>query len=230
MIQAEAQSPVAEWFRECALAARFRRDGEPFDVAQGTLLEEAVSDRHVLFVKSGWLMRSHVFENGRQSSTGLYLPNDVLNFEVLIGSSALGEVAALNDASLLRLPASSIAKSLYEDAEMARSLFWRQAADALWLREALQAVGQLNVEDRLVFFVWQTRQRLIDYGGLDPGAHTFDLPLTQGHLGSIIGSTIIHTNRVVRQLREKNLVIIRAQCVNIPDLAAFERHGAQLAA
>lgn len=223
-------TPVSERYRQCQLAALFKANGEAIVLKQGEAVAQEWTAHNLLFVKDGWLMRSHLFENGRQSTTGLYIPNDVFNFENLLGYPMHGEVDALTDAELLALPSDEVSQALYTDPGVARSLFWRQAADAHWLREALQSVGQLGVEDRLIVFIAQTRQRLIDYAGLEPDSTEFSLPLTQGQLGAIIGSTIIHTNRVVRQLREKNLLIIKGQTVRFLNLDKFEEHAERLTA
>uniref|UniRef100_UPI0030137D3F helix-turn-helix domain-containing protein n=1 Tax=Methylobacterium nigriterrae TaxID=3127512 RepID=UPI0030137D3F len=39
--------------------------------------------------------------------------------------------------------------------------------------------------------------------------NSFDLPLTQGELGDVLGLTNVHVNRVLQDLRKRNLIVLR---------------------
>ena len=50
----------------------------------------------------------------------------------------------------------------------------------------------------------------------------FDLPLNQAEVGECLGLTVVHTNRVLRELRERNLAHFSRGRVRIEDLAALK--------
>jgi CRP-like cAMP-binding protein len=47
---------------------------------------------------------------------------------------------------------------------------------------------------------------------------TYNLPLTQMQIGSYLGLTVVHVNRVLRCLREERIVQLEKHCVTILDL------------
>jgi hypothetical protein len=47
---------------------------------------------------------------------------------------------------------------------------------------------------------------------------TYNLPLTQLQIGSYLGLTVVHVNRVLRSLRDERIVQLEKQCVSILDL------------
>jgi len=51
---------------------------------------------------------------------------------------------------------------------------------------------------------------------------TFDLPMSQSELGECLGLTPVHTNRVLRSLREGGLAEMKARQVAIQDLAGLK--------
>ena len=60
--------------------------------------------------------------------------------------------------------------------------------------------------------------------GLSDGRR-FALALTQADIGEICGLTTVHVNRVLRQLREEGLCLVRSGTVEIGDPLALARRG-----
>ena len=60
--------------------------------------------------------------------------------------------------------------------------------------------------------------------GLSDGKR-FALGLTQADISEICGITSVHTNRVLRQLREERLCIFRSSLVEILDVEGLARRG-----
>jgi DNA-binding transcriptional regulator LsrR (DeoR family) len=68
----------------------------------------------------------------------------------------------------------------------------------------------------LDFYTRLRRRRLIT----EP---TYNLPLTQVQIGSYVGLTVVHVNRVLGLLREERVVHIEKHCVTILDLKQLMR-------
>ena len=75
----------------------------------------------------------------------------------------------------------------------------------------------------LAHLLAETNARLVAVGLSD--GRNFDFPLTQFDVAEICGMTAIHVNRVLRQLRERNLCTLRNGRVEIHDLAGLTRLG-----
>ena len=47
---------------------------------------------------------------------------------------------------------------------------------------------------------------------------TYCLPLTQAHIAAYLGLTVVHVNRVLRSLRDEQIVSFERHCMTILDL------------
>jgi len=64
----------------------------------------------------------------------------------------------------------------------------------------------------LDFYTRLRRRRLLT--GL-----VYDLPLTQLQIGNYLGLTVVHVNRILRALRDEQIVNLEKHCVTILDLS-----------
>jgi len=55
---------------------------------------------------------------------------------------------------------------------------------------------------------------------------SFALPMTQEDLGDATGMSVVHANRTIRQLRQRNLVSIQDGVVTILDLQGLQKFSA----
>ena len=217
-------SQSASTLPESALVSFFQDKARDITILAGKALSFADRPTAIHMLAEGWLMRSHLFESGKQSANAIYLPGDFLDMHNLVSPGRDDAITALTDATLLCVNASVLASALTRQDDLLSSTLRYLVADARYLREAIGAIGQLNTDERLSVFVAQTRRRLIAARRLSPSEQGFTLPLTQQQLGMVIGATIIHTNRVIRRLREANILSIRDRWVEIHDLNWFDSY------
>jgi DNA-binding transcriptional regulator LsrR (DeoR family) len=52
---------------------------------------------------------------------------------------------------------------------------------------------------------------------------TYNLPLTQIQIGVYLGLTVVHVNRVLRSLRDDQIVNVEKHCVTILDIEQLRR-------
>lgn len=106
---------------------------------------------------------------------------------------------------------------------MARKLWFSTLIDAAMHRAWLFRVGRLDATGRVAHFLCEMNARL-SAAGLSDG-RLFNLALTQSDLAEICGFTTVHVNRVLRQLREARLCMVRFSIVEIVDLPGLMRRG-----
>jgi CRP-like cAMP-binding protein len=95
-------------------------------------------------------------------------------------------------------------------------LLWRDTLiDAAIFREWIVNVGQRPAPNRLAHLLVELRERLAVIGKVERSA--FDMPLTQEQLGEAMGITAVHANRIIKQLRDENVVDIVRGRVTIRD-------------
>jgi CRP-like cAMP-binding protein len=93
---------------------------------------------------------------------------------------------------------------------------WRETlVDASIFREWVLNVGRRDAFSRMAHLLCEMRLKLKAVG-LTEG-DTFDLPFTQGELADAIGTSNVHVNRVLQELRARDLIRSKGAQVTIPD-------------
>lgn len=103
---------------------------------------------------------------------------------------------------------------------LTRVLWFSTLLDAAMHREWIFRLGRLGADGRLAHFFCELNARLSMVGLADNGR--FELPLTQPDLAEACGLTGVHVNRVLRDLRERDLLLFRNGQVDILNLPGLE--------
>lgn len=91
-------------------------------------------------------------------------------------------------------------------------------------RALLIGIAHLPATTRLAHFLCEMTYRM--HGIANNADEKRSVPLTQIELGSALGMSNVHVNRVMRTLREKNLVAVGPAIITVVDwdgLAAFSQ-------
>jgi CRP-like cAMP-binding protein len=93
---------------------------------------------------------------------------------------------------------------------------WRETlVDASIYREWVLNVGRRDAFSRMAHLLCEMRLKLQAVGLAKDD--TFDLPFTQSELADAIGTSNVHVNRVLQELRAKDLIRSKGTQVTIPD-------------
>jgi CRP-like cAMP-binding protein len=95
--------------------------------------------------------------------------------------------------------------------------------DAAIHREWELSLGQRSGVARLAHFFCELHTRL-EVVGLAQGP-SFPLAISQSELGECIGLTVVHTNRCLKELRERGLVTFQQGVVAISDAEGLKQLG-----
>jgi CRP-like cAMP-binding protein len=170
-------------------------------------------------VASGWLAEAVCLEDGRRQLVGLFLPGDLISFDLLRPKGAV--VVALTTArSVAITPERSAGPP-----EGRRPLWFLQAlAGARRDRELQQGrqivrLGRMSAYERMADFLVELHARQLRAGLTDGGGIEF--PITQEVLADHLGLSIVHVNRTLQQLRRDGLIESRSGRVILPDLRAL---------
>ena len=132
-------------------------------------------------------------------------------------------VGTLSQATVAIIPHVALRGILDSRPELARKLWFSTLVDASLHRTWLFRVGRLDAVGRVAHFLSEMNVRLRAVGLSD--GRQFPLGLTQTEVAEVCGLTTVHTNRVLRQLREANLCTIRSSVVQILDASGLARRG-----
>lgn len=172
-------------------------------------------DKSVLLL-DGLMCRYKDLRNGRRQITALHVSGDFLDLhgftlKVLdhdVMSLAPCRVAYARHEALLRITEAF--------PHLTRLLWFSTNLDAAIHREWELSLGQRTGAARAAHLFCEIHERLSIVGRAHD--HTFELPLNQTELGECLGLTVVHTNRVLRELRQHGLVEFARKSVVIHDM------------
>ena len=124
--------------------------------------------------------------------------------------------ASLTDAVISDVSRQRIIEIFHEFPRLATAILRATSRDEAMVVEHLVNIGRRSAIERLAHLFLELRQRL---KMVDLVSSTgFARPLNQYVLADALGLTAIHVNRVLRQLRERELITVKAHQVIIHDL------------
>lgn len=177
-------------------------------------------DRSML-VLEGMLCRFRDFPNGNRQITALYLPDDFVDLGAYTLKRTDQDVLALTDCRLAIAPHRLIEQTV-GDSPAAQLILWSLTnIDACINREWGLSLGQRNAIERTAHLFCELHARLNAVGLA--ATDGFALPMTQVELSQCLAISPVHTNRVLRELREQKLLHFSRRRVQIDDLAALRK-------
>lgn len=224
------------------LTDRFLRNrrGVELTDAERALLESAISEVRIVrprstIVRAGervnvssllveGLMSRYIDDRkGLRQLVGVHVPGEFVDLHAYPMHRLDHNVGTLTEVTIALVPHERLDGILAHRMELTRKLWFSTLIDASLHRAWLFRVGRLDSVGRLAHFLSEMNARL-EAVGLSDG-QSFALDITQSDLAEACGLTSVHTNRVMRQLREMNLALFRAARVEILDRPALERRG-----
>jgi CRP/FNR family transcriptional regulator len=203
---------LSEWFHR----------SPPRNLTAGELLVAAAPSSEVIFqLQAGWACQFRDFSDGSRAIVDIYLLGDVIGMDAVLRTRPLEEAMALTSITLATIDGEDALTDLTACRHMALYIAWLLGQRQRRADRLLAAISCLDARGRLatMLFDFYTRlrgRRLIT--GL-----IYNLPLTQIQIGSYLGLTVAHVNRMLRSLRDERIVNLEKHSVMILDLERLTR-------
>jgi CRP-like cAMP-binding protein len=195
---------------------------EPEDLPRGhSIIREGEAYSDVYLLVTGWVERFKLLPDGRKQIVNFALPGDLLCFDAGTFQYAHYSLETATDATLCRIKVDGIDKIFAASSRLGRAMAWVTAHEEALLVERIVSLGQRSALERTAHLFCEFWRRL-QILGLAEGT-SYEMPLTQQHLGDILGLSHIYLNRVLRRLRELNLIVLNRGSVRILDAKGLER-------
>lgn len=170
-------------------------------------------------LQSGWACSFKLLPDGGRQVITFPIPGDCVGLRSILLRTADHSVAAVTDAVVSRVQVARMLEVFSEYPHLAAAILWATSRDEAMVVEHLASVGRRSALERTAHFFLELHDRLnlVDLA-LDG---EFTCPLNQYALGDALGLSAIHVNRVLRVLRERNLMTLKGQVVklhNVPKL------------
>lgn len=168
---------------------------------------------------SGVVSRYKVLQDGKRQVLHLGLPGDLIGLPSCLFDVAVNSVSALTDVVLSPVTFVKLFSLFARFPRVATALFWSSECEAAMYGEHLVNLGRRSAYERLAHLVLEMLVRLRAAGLADDVSYT--LPLTQELMADVLGLSVPHVNRMIRNLRDEGLATIEGQRVVIHDIASL---------
>jgi len=184
-------------------------------VQQGSTVNE------LLVLRVGWAAKFMLFPDGRRQIIDILLPGDLCSCEELVKAQTQSSIVALSNVQVCtfeRDPFVAQAEILPGYLQVLGGACMSQFQR---LRELLAALGQQSAEARIAAFVLSIHRRLTALKHTSSSEMPFYL--RQQDLADVLGLTQVHISRMLKLLKDKNIIEVVGEKVKILDLPALVR-------
>lgn len=226
VISADGLTPLLTKFRDAgswsdgelgllkSLESRRRR----FE-AHHTIVHEGDPAIELFLIQEGWTCVHKVLSTGARQIIAFPLPGDVVGLSDIMAGRATGSLESLTEVVVSPIPTALVRDMLTLSTPVGRMLSrCLEQTNAITV-EHLVNTGRRSALARTahLFLEFASRLKLIGVS-VDAG---FELPINQTCIADALGMTPIHTNRILRQLREAHLMTLKSGVVEIHNWSAL---------
>jgi len=181
--------------------------------------------RSTLLVE-GFIVRGLDQVNGKgenRSALSVHVPGDFVDLHCFALKRLDHNVDTIGPAKLAYVPHEKLSEVLRDMPHLARLLWSSTLLDAAMHRQWIMKLEQLTTPRRIAHIFSELWKRL-EMVGLANG-DGFETPLTQADLADMSGSTAVHANRALRELRERGIAEFQRGKVIVQDRSALENYA-----
>lgn len=186
-------------------------EGDPADMA------------YTLF--DGWMMLYRSHSDGGRQGLRIALPGDFIGY-MPAGDPAIHHSAlAITNVVVCGFKQADLHEMMSTHSEMAAHIACIQSRYMASCQSAMLGLGRKTAEQRIAYLIAELYFRQRNRQLLAEGSLAMPFPLTQEMLGDMTGLTPVHTNRVMRKLREEGVLQAQRQRLAIQDLERLQEIG-----
>lgn len=186
-----------------------------FGPRQDLVRHGEVVERCMLLV-DGYICRYMDGLDGSRQLVALHVPGDFVDLHGYPMRTLDHDVATITECTVATFPHEVIDRLVIEYHNLGRLLWFSTLLDAAMHREWIFRLGRLGASGRVAHLFSEIGCRL-QMVGLSDGL-TYSLPLQQSDIASACGITTVHTNRILRELRERGVVTFSGGNIVVKDI------------
>ena len=184
------------------------------------ILLEGQSSPHLYTVLSGWAFRYKTLPDGRRQILTFSMPGDFLGLQTAIFKEMDHSVEALSPMVLCVFPRQKMWSIFEGHAGLAFDLTWIASREERLLDEQLLSVGRRSAIERLAYVLVHLSNRAANLK-LPSARNGLLLPFTQQHLADALGLSLVHTNKTIKRLIVRDLIVWKNGYLKILDEKAL---------
>jgi CRP/FNR family transcriptional regulator len=188
---------------ELAFMERFKK-GELIAAAGTTILLEGSSAPQLYTVLRGEGVRSKTLPDGRRQVINFVFPGDLIGLQAGLLGEMKHSIEARTAMMLCVFDRAALWRLFRASPARAYDLTWIAAVEEHFLGETVASLGQRDATERVAWALLRIWLRLRAIGLAENGAVPF--PFRQQDLADALGLSLVHTNKTLARLRERQLV------------------------
>lgn len=196
----------------------------PVRVAAGEdLVQDGSQPGFSMAILSGIAFRYKGLDQGRRQIISFQVPGNGVDLYAYALRRLDHGVQALTACEVSHIPHSSLDQLISIYPRLALTLWRETIQDTSIMREQMVRIGQRPAFERTANLLCEMAHRLT--GTELQLGEAFLFPIGQATLASALGMSPVHTNRILKQLRDANLAILSRQRLTILDLGGLRKAG-----
>jgi CRP-like cAMP-binding protein len=192
--------------------------------ASGEIIRQNNLAPKIMIVRDGWVAKYVLFPDGRRQIIDVLLPGDMATCEELVSPGTSSPMVALSEAELCLFDREAFLGVMSRRPTTMMAL-WRICANQVTrLRDLLATLGKQSAEARVAAFILSLYARLADLKRASDDEMPFHF--RQKDLADVLGLTQVHISRMLKLLKEKNVIDFCGDRIKLLDHPAL-RHICQ---
>ncbi|MEJ6403692.1 Crp/Fnr family transcriptional regulator [Yoonia sp. 2307UL14-13] len=180
------------------------------------LLMEGSNSAQLFTALHGMGLRYKLLPNGKRQVVNLIFPGDFIGLQAGIMGKMGHSVEATTNMTLCVFDRSAVWSFFKEQPERAYAVTWLAAVEEHFMGEALSTLGQRDARQSVSWALTRIFLRGQALGLVEN--NTMALPYKQQDLADALGLSLVHTNKTLAYLRERQLVQWSDNTLRIFDL------------
>ena len=163
-------------------------------------------------------------DDGSRQTVQLAVPGDFIDLHSFVMKEVDHNLAALSDCRVVKFPHARIIEITRSHDHLTRLLWLSTVIDGAIERETITSLGLRSAVSRLAHLFCEIQVRLETVGIASPPTDqrcSYDLHANQEELSDILGMTPVHMNRMLRELRQRELLTFKGHLVEINNWAGL---------
>jgi CRP-like cAMP-binding protein len=191
------------------------------------MMHQGQTDQPAYIVASGWVCSYKMLPGGSRQIVDIQIPGDFLGLRSVLFRTSDRNAVPITPVEASEVLSADLLTAFDKTPRLATAVLWAASRDEAMVVEHLVSLGRRDAKERTVHFLLELGARLRLVGMGDKSG--FKCPMSQYLLADSLGLSAVHINRVLRELREAELMTFAAGRVTFHDydalvkLADFDR-------
>lgn len=170
---------------------------------------------HSCAMITGLTARFKIIRGGERQINSFHIPGDIPDLQSLFLERMDHGLTALTACSIALIPHRSLDRLLADFPSLARRLWRETLVDSAVFQEWMCNIGRRPAPMRIAHIICEMFVRYDNIGM----AHDLRIPFpfTHASLGDAQGLSVVHVNRVLKQLRQAELIAIESRTLTVLD-------------